>query len=230
MATPSPKKLKSPKTPKTPSKKERISQSTSPKSSPSRNLSDVAKRLRDCCANWHEHVHKWSKLNELGTSVANKLVNLQLQKEYHTDEETTTVALSSDQDSAFKLQEETMKASQELSRIYGSLADLHTKMEALVQNFHAIRNLQALQKNSEDSSGNQIFNTWTIEQFCDVSQRLLDSFSKELSLKEKLVMEFAHCRNRDELMVYLSLWLHEPLLDSENDILLESMLIETELR
>ena len=43
-------------------------------------------------------------------------------------------------------------------------------------------------------------------------------------------MEFNHCKNRDELMVYLSLWLHEPLLDCDNDMLLESMLIETELR
>ena len=31
-------------------------------------------------------------------------------------------------------------------------------------------------------------------------------------------------------MVYLSLWLHEPLLDDNDDVLLESMLIETELR
>ena len=64
----------------------------------------------------------------------------------------------------------------------------------------------------------------------DTSQRLYDSFRKELSLKEKLVPEFHHCRNRDDLMVYLSLWLHEPLLDDDKDILLESMLIEAELR
>ena len=42
--------------------------------------------------------------------------------------------------------------------------------------------------------------------------------------------EFTRCRNRDELMVYLSLWLHQPLLDDNNDIVLESMLIEAELR
>ena len=31
-------------------------------------------------------------------------------------------------------------------------------------------------------------------------------------------------------MVYLSLWLHEPLIQEDNNILLESMLIEAELR
>lgn len=82
MATSTPKKFKSPKSQKTPSRKEVISQSTSPKSSPNRNSSDVAKRLRDCCATWHDHVLRWSKLNELGTSLANKLVNLQLQREW----------------------------------------------------------------------------------------------------------------------------------------------------
>ena len=40
---------------------------------------------------------------------------------YNAVEETSTLALENDQDSAFKLQEEIAKASQELSRIYGSL-------------------------------------------------------------------------------------------------------------
>ena len=64
----------------------------------------------------------------------------------------------------------------------------------------------------------------------DASQRLLDSFTRELSLKERLVAEFTYCKNRDQLMVYLSLWLHEPLLNDDDDVLLESMLIETELK
>ena len=77
----SPKKGKSPKTTKTPSKKGATSQSTSPKVSPSKNYSEIPKRVRDCCASWHDVVLKWSKLNELGTTVANKLVNFRLQKE-----------------------------------------------------------------------------------------------------------------------------------------------------
>ena len=77
----SPKKGKSPKTTKTPSKKGATSQSTSPKVSPSKNYSEIPKRVRDCCASWHDVVHKWSKLNELGTTVASKLVNFRLQKE-----------------------------------------------------------------------------------------------------------------------------------------------------
>ena len=31
-------------------------------------------------------------------------------------------------------------------------------------------------------------------------------------------------------MVYLSLWLHEPLIQDDDNLLLESMLIEAELR
>lgn len=84
MAAASPKRVKSPKTPKTPSKKTSISNSPSPRSSPSRNLSDVARKVRDCCASWHENAKNWSKLKEAGLSLANKLVNLQLQKEYVT--------------------------------------------------------------------------------------------------------------------------------------------------
>ena len=80
-SSPSPRKGKSPKTTKTPSKKGATSQSTSPKASPSKNYTEIPKRVRDCCASWHDVVLKWSKLNELGTTVANKLVNFRLQKE-----------------------------------------------------------------------------------------------------------------------------------------------------
>ena len=45
-------------------------------------------------------------------------------------------------------------------------ADLHTKMEALTQNFHAVRKLQAIQRHNDNGSDDQIFNTWTIENFC----------------------------------------------------------------
>ncbi|XP_058961424.2 cyclin-dependent kinase 2-interacting protein [Pocillopora verrucosa] len=228
MAAASPKRVKSPKTPKTPSKKTSISNSPSPRSSPSRNLSDVARKVRDCCASWHENAKNWSKLKEAGLSLANKLVNLQLQKEYSSMDDNTTVS-PVDHDSDFKLHDEIMNTSQELSRIYDSLADLWTKMKSLDQNFHAIGNLKALQRKGE-SSDDRIFSTWTIEEFCDASKILLDSYTKELSLKERLVMEFTHCKNRDELMVYLSLWLHEPLLNDENEVLLESMLIEADLR
>ncbi|PFX17095.1 cyclin-dependent kinase 2-interacting protein-like [Stylophora pistillata] len=233
MATASPKRVKSPKTPKTPSKKENISNSPSPRQSPNRNPSDVARKVRDCCASWHEHTQKWSKVKEVGLSVANKLVNLQLQKEYSAIDDTATLTASStasvDHDSDIKLHDEIMNTSQELSRIYDSLADLCRKMESLEKNFNAIRNLKALQR-KEDSSDDRIFSTWTIEELCDASKRLLDLYTKELSLKQRLVMEFTHCKNRDELMVYLSLWLHEPLLDDDNEVLLESMLIEAGLR
>lgn len=55
-------------------------------------------------------------------------------------------------------------------------------------------------------------------------------YRKELDLKEKLFPHFTRTRDRNELMVYLSLWLHEPYLSDEKDVLLESMLIETGLR
>lgn len=43
-------------------------------------------------------------------------------------------------------------------------------------------------------------------------------------------MEFIYCKNRDELMVYLLLWLYELFLIDENEVFLESMLIEVDLR
>jgi hypothetical protein len=55
-------------------------------------------------------------------------------------------------------------------------------------------------------------------------------YAKELALKQKIFPYFTKTKDRNILLVYLSLWLHEPYLNDEKDILLESMLVETELR
>ena len=44
------------------------------------------------------------------------------------------------------------------------------------------------------------------------------------------MVEFSRCRNRNDLMVYLSLWLNQPYLEDDNDVVLEAMLIDVELR
>ena len=63
-----------------------------------------------------------------------------------------------------------------------------------------------------------------------VSEKLLSMYSKELVLKEKLIPEFIRTEDRETLMLYISLWLHEPYLEDSHKLLLESMLIEAELK
>ena len=55
-------------------------------------------------------------------------------------------------------------------------------------------------------------------------------YEKELALKEKLIPELIGSEDRQALLVFVSIWLHEPYLEDSHQMLLDSMLIETDLK
>lgn len=52
-------------------------------------------------------------------------------------------------------------------------------------------------------------------------------YGAELLLKRTIVEELAHAADHDLSLTYLSLWLHQPYVQSDSRLLLESMLLET---
>lgn len=61
----------------------------------------------------------------------------------------------------------------------------------------------------------------------EVSRQLSDMYEKELRLKYSIAEELAHTTDHDLTLSYLSLWLHQPYVESDSKLLLESMLLET---
>lgn len=61
----------------------------------------------------------------------------------------------------------------------------------------------------------------------EASRRLSDMYGAELLLKRTIVEELAHTADHDLSLTYLSLWLHQPYVQSDSRLLLESMLLET---
>ncbi|XP_001621765.2 cyclin-dependent kinase 2-interacting protein [Nematostella vectensis] len=231
-------KTRKPKTPNSKSPQKRASQtdSYSPKVADSpraRPTNELGRRLRDLCVSWHESVHKWTNLNSLGTNVANKLMNLQLQDHYSDAEGTNSVSVldETSESASAELQDEIVRTSQELSTILQKMDGIVTKMESLSKNFEAAKELDKMKEATCDQNdGKCIFKTWTVDKYCNTSNKLLAMYRKELTLKEKLFSSFTSTKDRTTLMVYLSLWLHSPYIDRDHDILLESMLVETDLR
>ncbi|XP_031554061.1 cyclin-dependent kinase 2-interacting protein-like [Actinia tenebrosa] len=230
-------KGKSPKTPKSKSsnKRESFTPSPSQRDFPrSRPTCDVAKRVRDLCATWHELVQKWTNLNSLGTTVANKLMNLQLQKQYSDLEDSNSVTVMNDmsQTASSDFEEQVLKTLEELSKILSKMAEIHKKMESLTKSFQAAEKLKQFKEKEDlfDHETETVFNTWPVNEYYSSSEKLHTMFGKELELKQKIFPYFTKTNDRNILLVYLSLWLHEPYLSDEKDVLLESMLIETELR
>lgn len=60
-----------------------------------------------------------------------------------------------------------------------------------------------------------------------MSRQLSDMYGKELRLKRAIAEELAHSTDHDLTLSYLSLWLHQPYVDGDSKLLLESMLLET---
>ncbi|KAK3730350.1 hypothetical protein QZH41_014845 [Actinostola sp. cb2023] len=226
---------KSPKTPKSksPRKRDSSDNSLSPRESPrTRATCDVSRRVRDLCAKWHELVEKWSNLNTLGINVANNVMNLQLQKQYSDVDNSNSLTVLSDlSTTSSELEENVMKLLEELTQILSKMSQVCNKMESISESFLAAQKLKNFnEKEVNDHETEIYFNTWPLHQYYSISQKLYSMYGKELTLKQKLCSHFTRTKDRNELFVYLSLWLHEPYLNDEKDVLLESMLIETGLR
>ncbi|XP_020909406.1 cyclin-dependent kinase 2-interacting protein [Exaiptasia diaphana] len=224
---------KTPKS-KSPRKKDNNNGSPSPRASPrTKGTCDVSRRVRDLCATWHEMVQKWSTTNSIGLNVANNLMNLQLRRQTTDVDSSNSVAVLSDSSpsESTELEENILKTLEELSQIVTKMSQICNKMESITESFKAIQKLGNLKEIDDNKDEIEIFfNTWSLQQYCHFSQKLHAIYRKEMDLKEKLFPHFIRTKDRNQLMVYLSIWLNEPFLDDDKDVLLESMLIETGLR
>lgn len=72
-----------------------------------------------------------------------------------------------------------------------------------------------------------LFHTWPTAYFYEVSRKLSDMYQKELLLKRTVIEELAHTMDHDLTLSYLSMWLHQPYVETNSKLLLESMLLET---
>ncbi|XP_063096988.1 cyclin-dependent kinase 2-interacting protein isoform X2 [Cavia porcellus] len=61
----------------------------------------------------------------------------------------------------------------------------------------------------------------------EVAHKLSHMYSCELHLKRTLAAELAHTSDRDLILSFLSMWLHQPYVERDSGLLLESMLLET---
>lgn len=79
----------------------------------------------------------------------------------------------------------------------------------------------------EESKRPPLFHTWPTTYFYEVSHHLSEMYRKELLLKHTIAAELAHTVDCNLTLSYLSMWLHQPYVESDSKLQLESMLLET---
>lgn len=99
-------------------------------------------------------------------------------------------------------------------------------MSSLTSSLKGVCDLEWHQ-NNQAWSAEPLFQTWQTNRFHEVSEELLLMYQKEFKLKDELYQNIAHTTDRNVMMFYTSAWLHEPYIEDNKTLLLESMLLET---
>ncbi|KAM4625630.1 cyclin-dependent kinase 2-interacting protein isoform 1-T2 [Polymixia lowei] len=202
-----------------------------------------ARKIKDNAADWHNLIIRWEKLNDEGSSVANRIINLRL-KEYgqatstpnpdqnHNPISTSLLPIlssqrkqpSMDRHSAknTELEEECSKLLDIVDKMVGIVA----KMERLLASQRGIMDLEEFQFGAEGRQA-PLFHSWPTAQFVKVSCQMFDAYSQELRLKNTILQELAHTVTSDLSMVYLSCWVYQPYIQPQTRLTLEALLLET---
>ncbi|XP_027991437.1 cyclin-dependent kinase 2-interacting protein isoform X1 [Eptesicus fuscus] len=192
-------------------------------------LSVSARKIKDNAADWHNLILKWEALNDAGFATANNIANTKISLLSQDKIESESRSLACDENAEQRPREysaELEALCEELRATLDGLTKIQVKMEKLSSTTKGVWELEKYH-HGQDSSQPPLFHTWPTAQFYETSRRLSDMYGAELLLKRTIVEELAHTSDRDLSLTYLSLWLHQPYVQSDSRLLLESMLLET---
>ncbi|XP_035734707.1 cyclin-dependent kinase 2-interacting protein-like isoform X2 [Vespa mandarinia] len=174
------------------------SESPFSKSLKGKNLTGTLRHLRDLAADVHGIVQQWNDNTLEGINILKSIIQEKSNKNY-------TIRLQDYCDS--------------LEEICHTLSNLVKTLEQIA---HQINVLIIL-----DKTAIKLFTTWPISAFGRTVEVIYTTYNNEMQIKYKVLENIAHCHTEPQKMLYLSAWLHQPLLPKNVTILLEAMLTET---
>ncbi|KAM6170801.1 cyclin-dependent kinase 2-interacting protein [Erethizon dorsatum] len=192
-------------------------------------LSVSARKIKDNAADWHNLILKWEALNELGFATANSIANLKislLSKDKAGPESSSPASEDDEEKTHLDYDKELETLCEGLQATLEGLTKIQVKMEKLSSTTKGICELENYHY-GEENRRPPLFHTWPTAHFYEVSHKLSDMYGQELLLKRTVGAELAHTADRDLILSYLSMWLHQPYVKRDSGLLLESMLLET---
>ena len=61
----------------------------------------------------------------------------------------------------------------------------------------------------------------------EVSKSVSEMYAEEIKLKQAVMENIAHTNDRDMMMFYMALWVHQPYIEQRSKILLDAMILES---
>ncbi|XP_012579826.1 PREDICTED: cyclin-dependent kinase 2-interacting protein [Condylura cristata] len=192
-------------------------------------LSVSARKIKDNAADWHNLILKWETLNDAGFATASSIANLRINLSSKDEIELEGSSPACGDNAEKMLPEyspELETLCEELRATLDGLTKIQMKMEKLSSTTKGICELENYHC-GEESRRPPLFHTWPTAHFYEVSRRLSDMYGRELRLKRAITDELAHTEARGLALCYLSMWLHQPYVQSDSKLQLESLLLET---
>ncbi|XP_057587195.1 cyclin-dependent kinase 2-interacting protein isoform X1 [Hippopotamus amphibius kiboko] len=192
-------------------------------------LSVSARKIKDNAADWHNLILKWETLSDRGFATANNIANMKISLLSKDKIELESSSLASDENADKEHPEysrELEMLCEELQATLDGLTKIQMKMEKLSSTTKGVCELEDYHYR-EERKRPPLFHTWPTAYFYEISRKLSDMYGRELRLKRTVVEQLAHTADRDLALSYLSMWLHQPYVEGDSRLLLESMLLET---
>ncbi|XP_054989466.1 cyclin-dependent kinase 2-interacting protein isoform X1 [Sorex araneus] len=192
-------------------------------------LSVSARKLKDNAADWHNLILKWETLNDKGFATANSIANLKLSllDKDKIELEGGGPSYAENAETVFpEYSKELEVLCEELQATLDGLTKIQVKMEKLTSTTRGVCELENYHHGAEGTRP-PMFDTWPTAQFYTVAHTLCAMYTKELLLKRAICEGLPHTSNRDLVLSFLSMWLHQPYLESDAVLQLEGMLLET---
>ncbi|XP_065661535.1 cyclin-dependent kinase 2-interacting protein [Hydra vulgaris] len=205
--------------------------------------STVKRRVSDVCVSFHKCIQQWESDNLLSFNTASTLCNLYSQWNFFDEEEEKIEELSESLQRKYyvkvALQREDL-----LKQLKGHRLKLKINIEKLTSLVDSLKviyymsaaSVQTLQQNEPENMP-VVFTTWTPKMFYINAKLILNMYTKEYLLKERLFDHFFAFRLKKNettkvgiLTQCISIWLHQPYIEPKIKFLLDSMLVEAELK
>lgn len=190
---------------------------TSPMPNRQGNLTGSARKLKDGAADLHNLLLKWKGLNVDGANIVTEIANIKLESILSQGEETDQ-PVNTLPESLLPLCEKlelTLKKMEKVSRHLSGLADMS----------HGVAQLE--QHGAGGDAETVLFQTWDVTKFETIFREISEMYDKELQLKKCISENICHASDRNTIMFYSAAWVHEPYIDLNSKLLLESALLET---
>ncbi|KDR21356.1 cyclin-dependent kinase 2-interacting protein-like [Zootermopsis nevadensis] len=177
------------------------------------NLTGNARRVRDAAADFHNLIQEWNVQHLLGVQILNTVMAMKL-----------PVLIEVAAEGSSQIYPEGLEAQcEQLDEVIQVMNKIVGQLQTVAQQMHSVEKLEKLQNTNKTP----MFLTWSSDRYGKVSDEIYEAYRLELIAKNRVKNNIAHCCTKEALMYHTATWVHQPYIDSNVDLLLESILHET---